>query len=303
LPVDDISVISGPSSSDLANKIATHLGVKPIPAEVCIFTDGESKIRLPHFENKTCVIVQSTYPPTDRHLLQAMMMIRKCSERECTNIIAVIPYLAYARQDREFLPGEVVTMSVIARLLESVGIKQLITVDAHSPASLSHFRIDVHNVSSIPLFASYAEEMLNLEKPVVVSPDLGGTSRAATLASILKTDFIALNKNRDRSTGEVKFDNDEPRYQFGKQDVIILDDIISTGDSIVKAYEALRRFGSSGRIIVMCTHALLINNATQKIMKAGVDKIVATNSIPNEFSIIDLSPVICSPLRSAISMH
>jgi ribose-phosphate pyrophosphokinase len=302
LTVDDISLISGPSSSDLANKIANHLGVTPISAEVCIFTDGESKIRLPHFEKKTCVIVQSTYPPTDRHLLQAMMMIRKCSETDCTNIIAVIPYLAYARQDREFLPGEVVTMSVIARLLESVGVKHLITVDAHSTASLSHFRISVHNVSSIPLFARYAEEMLNLEKPVIVSPDFGGASRAASLASILKTDFIALNKNRDRSTGEVKIDTDESRYQFGKKDVIILDDIISTGDSIVKAYEALRRFGSSGRIVVMCTHALLINNATQKIMNAGVENIVATNSIPNKFSTIDLSPIICSPLRNAMSM-
>ncbi len=299
---DDISVISGPSSSELANKIAANLQVSPILAEVCIFNDGESKIRLPPIQNKTCVIVQSTYPPTDRHLLQAMMMIRKCSEGQATNIIAVIPYLAYTRQDREFLPGEVVTMSLIARLLESVGIKQIITVDAHSISSLSHFRIDVQNLSSIPLFANYAEEKLRLDMPIVVSPDLGGASRAKTLASVLKTDSIALNKSRDKSTGEVTIDCGKSYYQFGKKDVIILDDIISTGDSIVKACEALRRFGLLGRIFVMCTHALLIKNATQKIMAAGVNDIIATNSIPNEFAKVDLSPIICSPLRAITNM-
>ena len=231
-----------------------------------------------------------------------MMMIRKCSEGQATNIIAVIPYLAYARQDREFLPGEVVTMSLIARLLESVGIKQLITVDAHSISSLSHFRINVQNLSSIPLFANYAEEKLKLDMPIVVSPDLGGAPRAKTLASVLKTDSIALNKSRDKSTGEVTIDYGKSYYQFGKKDVIILDDIISTGDSIVKACEALRRFGLSGRIFVMCTHALLIKNATQKIMAAGVNDIIATNSIPNEFAKVDLSPIICSPLRAITNM-
>jgi ribose-phosphate pyrophosphokinase len=299
---DDISVISGPSSSELAKKIAANIQVTPILAEVCIFTDGESKIRLPPIQKKTCVIVQSTYPPTDRHLLHAMMMIRKCSEGQASNIIAVIPYLAYARQDREFLPGEVVTMSLIARLLESVGIKQLITVDAHSTASLSHFRIDVHNLTSIPLFANYAEEKLKLDMPIIVSPDLGGAARAKMLASILKTDSIALNKSRDKTTGEVTIDCGKSYYQFGKKDVIILDDIISTGDSIVKACEALRRFSLLGRIFVMCTHALLIKNATQKIMAAGVNDIIATNSIPNEFAKVDLSPIICSPLRAITNM-
>lgn len=295
---DDISVISGPSSLELANNIAANLNVSPVLAEVCIFNDGESKIRIPKILNKNCVIVQSTYPPTDRHLLQALMMIRKCSEDKVTNIIAVIPYMAYARQDREFLPGEVVTMSLIARLFESVGTRQLITVDAHSSASLSHFCINVQNVSSIPLFASYAEENLKLDNPLIVSPDLGGAVRAKTLASILKTDSIALIKNRDKSTGEVRIEPEKPSYQVGRNDAIILDDIISTGDSIVKACEALRQFGLCGKIFVMCTHALLIKNATQKIKAAGVKDIIATNSVPNEFARVDLSPIICAPLRS-----
>lgn len=295
---DDISIISGPSSSGLANKIAANLNIRPVLAEVYIFTDGESKIRIPPIHKKNCVIIQSIYPPTDRHLLHALMMIRKCSEEQAADITAVIPYMAYTRQDREFLPGEVVTISVIARLLESVGIRQLITVDAHSTASLSYFSIDVQNLSSIPLFAKYTKENLNLNKPLVVSPDMGGSLRAKTLASFLKTDCIAMNKNRDKSTGKVTIDHKKASYELGNSDAIILDDIISTGDSIVKTCEALRQFGLSGKIFVMCTHALLIKNAAQKIKAAGVQEIIATNSIPNEFEKVDLSPLICAPLRA-----
>ena len=295
---DDISVISGPSSSELANKIAANLNVRPILAEVCIFSDGESKIRIPPINGKNCVIVQSTYPPTDRYLLHALMMIRKCSEYRATNIITVIPYMAYTRQDKEFLPGEVVTISVIAGLLESAGVRQLITVDAHSAVSLSYFRIRVQNLSSIPLFAKYTQENLKLNKPLIVSPDLGGSLRAKTLALLLKTDSIALKKNRNRSTGEVTIDYEKSAYELGNNDAIILDDIISSGDSIVKTCEALRQFGLSGKIFVMCTHALLIKNATQKIKAAGVHEIIATNSIPNEFGKVDLSPIICANLRA-----
>ncbi|MCD6037828.1 MAG: prs [Nitrososphaeraceae archaeon] len=117
----ELSVIAGPSSPDLAAKIAQDLGAEGaelIPVDVRIFTDSESKIKMGNVKKKNCVIVQSTYPPTDRHLLQTLMMIKKCTDDLASDICTVIPYMAYARQDRAFQDGEVISMELIAKLWE-----------------------------------------------------------------------------------------------------------------------------------------------------------------------------------------
>jgi ribose-phosphate pyrophosphokinase len=294
---ENISVISGPSSTELAHNIANNLNVDLIDTDLCIFSDGESRIRLPSLQKKDWIVVQSTYPPPDQHLLQALMMINKCSEYRVKNIIAVIPYLAYARQDKEFLPGEVVSLALVSRLLETVGTTQLVTVDIHSLDALSYFRISVQNTSPVSLFAEYAKNRLHLKDPIVVSPDKGGIGRAAELAGILKTVMIGLKKNRDRETGQVVISEEKTDYQIDGNDIIIVDDIISSGSSIIKACEFLKQ-SNPGEIYVMCTHALMLGDADKEIKAAGAKDIIATNSVPSKYSSVDLSPVICSSIRT-----
>ena len=294
----EVSIIAGPSSSDLATRIARDLDAELVPVDVRIFTDGESKIKIGKTKKKYCIIVQSTYPPTDRHLLQALMMIKKCTDCKAMNVYTVIPYLAYARQDRAFLEGEVISMELVAKLLEAVGTRRVITMDIHSSLALSHFTINVQNISSISILADYAANEMKLNKPIVVSPDSGGIIRAREFAKILKVDMMALKKFRDRDTGEVHID-ERLDLSVIDRDALLVDDIISSGDSIAKACRVLKK-NNSNKVYAICTHALLIGDAMQRIKAAGVEDVIATNSIPSEFAKVDLSRIISENLRNLV---
>lgn len=288
-----ISVVTGPGSFDLANKIAKSLQAELAVASLRIFSDGESSIRLGKVQ-KNCIIVQSTHPPTDRHIMQLLMMVKKCMDDGAQNVCAVIPYLAYARQDRAFLEGEVVSIALVAKLFETIGIKHIITVDIHSQLAMSYFQ-SIQNVSSVRMLADYATNM-KLRDPIAVSPDAGGSNRAKEFAQHLNTDFISLKKSRHRLTGEVTID-ESIDVDISKRDAILIDDIISTGSSVIKAAEILRKLGV-GRVYAMCAHALLIQDAAEKIKSAGVSDIISTNSVPGEYSKVDLSSEIVAALNA-----
>ena len=287
------SVVTGPGSFDLANKIAKSLQAQLAVAGLRIFSDGESSIRLGKVQ-KNCIIVQSTHPPTDRHIMQLLMMAKKCMDDGAQEVCAVIPYLAYARQDRAFLEGEVVSIALVAKLFETIGIKHVITVDIHSQLAMSYFQ-SIQNVSSIRLLADYAAN-LKLADPIAVSPDAGGANRAKEFARHLNIDFISLKKSRHRLTGEVTID-ESIGVDLSKRDAILIDDIISSGGSVIKAAEILRKLGV-GRVYAMCAHALLIQDAAEKIKSAGVNDIISTNSVPGEYSKVELSSEIVAALNA-----
>jgi ribose-phosphate pyrophosphokinase len=291
--LNEISVITGPGSLDLANNIAKRLQAELSVASLRIFSDGESSIRLGKVRNK-CIIVQSTHPPTDRHLIQLLMMVKRCTDGGAQDICAVVPYLAYARQDRAFIEGEVVSIALVARLFETMGVKHIVTVDIHSQLAMSYFQ-SIHNVSSVRLLAQYASNM-KLRNPVAVSPDAGGTIRANEFGRHLNIDVISLKKSRDRVTGEVTIDEKIDK-DIADRDAILIDDIISSGGSIIKAARVLRNLGV-GKIYAMCAHALLIQDAAEKIKSAGVHDIISTNSVPSEYSKIELSQEIVSALNA-----
>lgn len=296
---EGVSIIAGPSSFDLANRISKELGAKLVTVDVRIFEDGESKLRLGEMEKECCVIVQSTYPPTDRHLIQLLMMVKKCADSNVNKICAVVPYMAYARQDKEFVKGEVISMRLVATLLEAAGANKLITVDVHSLFALSHFTIDAQNITSIPILAGYAIQKLNTNSPIVVSPDMGGLERAREFARIFDTDMIALRKFRDRNTGLLSIE-ERLDVSLEGRDVILLDDMISSGGSITKACQVLKKH-KCGKIYALCAHALLIGNAINKIKAAGVEEIIATNSIPNTCAKVDLSEIISINLKKELT--
>jgi len=201
--------------------------------------------------------------------------------------------MGYARQDKEFLPNEIVTLQVIARLLKSMDVKKLFVVDIHSEIGLKHFKIPTENISAVTELAKYFKK-LKLNQPLVISPDMGGRRRAKEFAKLLKINSITLKKQRDRKTGKVKIISKDLRDVIGR-DVILVDDMISTGNSIIKATKFLKK-QKCNKVFVACTHALFIDSAENKIKKAGVSKIISTNTIPRSTSVVDVSNIVANAI-------
>ena len=287
------TVVGGNASKDLAKRIARRLKAKYVDVDTRTFPDGESKITFRHNLKKSVVlVVQSTYPPVDTNLLQILSIISEV-KKISSKIYAIMPYMGYARQDRQFLNGEIVTMSVVAKMLQAAGAKKIIAVDIHSKTALRHFKIPTENVSAIPELAKYLKK-LKLKNPIVVSPDTGGSLRAKKFADILKSDFITLKKSRNRKTGKVSIQS--TKADVNGKDLIIVDDIISTGGSVVKATQFLKK-QKCKRVFVVCTHGLLVGDAEKNIKKAGVTQIISTNTIPRSISKVDVSGVIAQAVQ------
>ncbi|HKR73638.1 MAG TPA: ribose-phosphate diphosphokinase [Candidatus Nitrosocosmicus sp.] len=297
----DLAVLPGPSSIKLGTSIASILNVDPVEVELRTFSDGESKIRInANLVNKRCIVIQSTFPPVDSHYLQTLMMLSYCIKSGAAEVIPVVPYMGYARQDRTFLEGEVVTMALIAKLFDCFRINNLVTIDIHSSTALSCFNSNVFNISSIPLLAKYAKTNYNLIEPIIVSPDLGGAMRAKLFSDILKTSSISLRKERDRQTGNITIDENLD-IDVKDRDIILIDDMISSGGTIMKAIDVLKK-NDCKRIFVMCVHALSDEKSLEALRKTGIDDLISTNSIPKSCSKIDLSDEIAKTLCSILDV-
>lgn len=287
------TVVGGDASSDLAKRIARRLKAPYVKTERKVFPDGESKITINQIPKKSIVVVvQSTYPPVDTNLLELLSIVSKV-QKFSSKIYTVIPYMGYARQDREFLDGEIITIGVVGKLLKASGVKKVLTVDIHSKLALKELKISSKSVSAMEGLVKYFKKM-KMKDPLVVSPDLGGQERAKEFASLLKTDFIALKKHRDRKTGKVNILSG--KVEVKNRDLIIVDDMISTGGSIIKATQFLKK-QKCKRVFVACTHALLVNDAAKKIKNAGVSQIISTNTIPGDSAKVDVSKVISDALK------
>jgi len=287
------TVIGGNASNDLAKKLAKKLKATYIKTTLRTFPDGESKITLSaKLKKSKIIVVQSVYPPVDSNLIQCLLLVSKARQFS-SDVITVIPYMGYARQDREFLPNEIVTLQVIAKLVKSIGATKIVVIDIHSEIGLKHFKISAKNISAVTELAKYFKK-LKLKQPLIVSPDIGGKKRAKEFAKLLKINSITLKKQRDRKTGKVRIISSNLKQVVGK-DLILVDDIISTGGSIIKATEFLKK-QKCKRVFVACTHALLVGDAEKRIKKSGVSKIVSTNTIPGNTSIVDVSNIVADAI-------
>ena len=288
-----LSIISGKSSENIAKELSKKIKGNLVKSEIRVFPDGESKITLiGKLSKKKSIVVQSIYPPVDTNLVQALSLITKAKENS-SEVIAVIPYMGYARQDREFLPGEVVTMKVLGKLFKGAGASKIIVVDIHSLIGFKHFSIKTKNVTAIPDLVKYFKK-LSLKNPLVISPDQGGKERAKEFAKEFNSNYIALDKKRDKKTGKVKIIT-KKTCEVENRDLILVDDMISTGGSIIKAAQFLKK-QKCKKIYVACTHALLMNDAGKKIKKAGVTSIISTNTIPGKTSKVDISEIIAKAI-------
>ncbi len=288
-------VLAGPASEELGRSLAEKLGLPMLNAEFKVFPDGESKFTLnDKVSGRGIIIVQSTYQPVDQHFFQLLLASHHLSE-EGAKVTAVVPYLAYARQDKEFLPGEGVTLGVVAHLMRSAGVRRLVTVDIHSAEGLALFSFPTYSVSAIPSLVSYARENLGLKEPVVVSPDFGSSKRTEAFAQLYGAPLLKLSKTRDRATGEVTMK--EATFDVRGKDVVIVDDIISTGGTVRAAAETVMKQGAR-RTVALCVHGLFVGSALEALEKASVRTVVSTNTVPGRYSLVDVSDALASHLRT-----
>jgi ribose-phosphate pyrophosphokinase len=283
------TVIGLDSSQDLAKRIARRLKAVYVKTESRVFPDGESKITIKKIPRQSIVlVVQSTFPPVDTNLLHLLSVISKV-RKYSSKIYAVMPYIGYARQDREFLEGEIITISVIGQMLRTVGTK---TIDIHSTKALKELKMSSENVTAVFELVKYFKK-LRITNPLVVSPDSGGKQRAKEFANLLGTDFLYLEKNRNKKTGQVNILTS--KVSVKNRNIILVDDMISTGGSIIKSTQFLKK-QKCKRIFVACTHALLVNDAEKRIRNAGVSQIISTNTIPRKTSKVDVSKIIAESI-------
>ncbi len=296
-------LIAGPASQILGVKIAQELGIETMNTEIKIFPDGENYLRIniedeTLLANKEVIIVQSTGPSSsgnqNSRLFELFMMIDSVKRMGAVKIIVVAPYLAYARQDKIFRPGESQFAKVIFRIINSLGIDEFYAVDVHAPLIMDECSCKAVNIDSMKLLADYIKSKGGKEI-VVVAPDKGAVERSKTFAKHFGEDVPVdfFEKKRDVKTGEIKMSG---KLSLKGKDVVIADDIIATGGTMATAIKLVKESGAN-RVFAVATHALLLQQAKYRILKAGADEIIGTDSIDNEASKVSLAKIIADYLK------
>lgn len=286
----------GSSGEHLARAVAKITRFSVTETETRRFPDGELYVRVMGDASREDVAVfQSLGMRPDRLLMEYCLIADAVKGMGCKTVTAVIPYLAYARQDARFRSGEPLSIKLVARSLEGAGTDRLISVDAHLHrlrALKEVFTIPTLNLSAMPLLAEYYKTEFGVRNVIVVGPDSESEQWASTVAGTLSTEYSILNKER---LGDRDVEISGSPSVRGKT-VVLVDDIISTGKTLVGAIRKLRSKGAK-RIDVLTTHALLVEGALSLLRKAGMSHLVSTDTIPRSTSRVSVAPMIADALR------
>ncbi|MCS7135811.1 MAG: ribose-phosphate diphosphokinase [Nitrososphaerota archaeon] len=289
-----MKLVSGPASIELADKVSSILGLGLTKLEHKTFPDGESYFRyIDNLENDDVIIFQGTHPPQDKHILQLCLLSSGAKDLGARSVVAVIPYLAYAKQDRRFKEGEVISIDVVLNILKKSGVDKILTVNIHAPWIINRAPIPIENLDAVATLASYILQA-NMKNPLILAPGKKGEEMSAAAAKILNADYGAIKTKRDINTGAVEVSLEGINVK--DRDIIVIDDMISTGGTMVKAVSALKSAGAR-RIIVGCVHAIMIDDADRKILTSGADTIVATDTVPNKYAYASVAGLLAERLR------
>jgi ribose-phosphate pyrophosphokinase len=290
-----MKIIPGPASKKLGERIAEVLNVEVVPVFFKTFPDGESYIRFDaeSLQEEDIVIVQTTSPPQDQRLIQLLLMADNALEMKARSITAAVPYFAYSRQDKRFLPGEAFSIKTIVKLFENCGVNRIMTLNAHDPKVLRTFKIPVEDLSAIPLLAEYFKAKGLVENPVSLSLGKKALSMATEADSVLKGGSDYISTKRDVITGNVSLE--EKELPIRNRDVVIFDDIISSGGTMVKAVKLVKEQGAK-KAYVACVHPLLMGDAKKRILENGAEDIIGTDSVPSPVSKVSIAPLISKAL-------
>ena len=276
--MNQLRIFSGRSNPSLAQKIASFLDMELGNIEIGNFSDGETKIKIKeNIRGRDVFIIQSISYPANEHLMELLLMIDAAVRASADRVTAVIPYYGYARQDRKVEPRVPISAKLVARLLESAGANRILTMDLHADQIQGFFNIPVDQLYSLEVGIKYFKELLKGRKEplCIVSPDSGGAERARIYAKYLSADFAIVDKRRPKEN-EAEVLNVVGDVE-GKI-VIIVDDIIDTAGTISKSAKILKEKGAL-EIYAYATHGVFSGKAYKRMMEAGFQRIVVTDTI------------------------
>ncbi|MGE5629536.1 MAG: ribose-phosphate diphosphokinase [Caulobacteraceae bacterium] len=271
-----IKVLNCNANKELAKDIAFNLGIPVGDSQVSTFSNGEISVSINEsIRGSDVFVVQSTSAPVNDNLMELLIMIDALKRASAGRINAVIPFYGYARQDRKSKSREPITAKLVANLIESAGADRVITMDLHAPQIQGFFDIPVDHLYASPLIVNYFMNK-KLNDVVVVSPDVGGVTRARSLATKLDAPLAIIDKRRPKpNVSEVM----NIIGDIENKDCIIIDDMVDTAGSIVNAAKVLKDMGGKD-IYVACTHPILSGPAFDRIRDSVIKELVVTNTIP-----------------------
>ena len=297
--IGSIKLLTGTSNQNLAKEVSEYLNIPLSDAIVSRFSDGEVRVQINEsMRGEDVFVIQSLCPPINESIMELLLILDAIKRASAGRITAVIPYYAYARQDRKDKPRVPISARLLADLITVAGAQRVVVVDLHSPQIQGFFNIPVDNLHALGVLYDYLKDKLDGDT-VVVSPDAGGVERARLLANKIGCPIAIIYKRRPEPNvaevldiiGDVK----------GKR-AIIVDDIIDTAGTVCAASELLLSKGAS-RVDVVATHGLLSGPAVERLRKSPIEEVVVTNTIPVEhknlekLKVVSIAPLIGEAIR------
>ncbi len=298
--MNKLKVFSGNANMPLATKICDFLGVELGKAKVGLFSDGEVQVEIQeNVRGMDTFVVQPTCPPVNHTLMELLIMLDALKRASAARITVVVPYYGYARQDRKVLPRTSISARLVANLLTVAGASRVLSMDLHAGQIQGFFDIPVDNLYALPVQFDYLRKIEG--DIVVVSPDAGGVERARELGKRLKATLAIIDKRRERAN------ESKVMHLIGNVEgkvAILIDDMIDTGGTIVKAAQSIIHNGAKA-VYACCTHAVLSGNAIDQIRESALSELVVTNTIPpskeaqmvDKIKVLDVSPVLGEAIR------
>jgi ribose-phosphate pyrophosphokinase len=273
---NDLKLFAGNANPGLSAAIAKSMGLKLGAILADRFSEGEIRVKIGEdVRGRDIFVLQPTCPDVNENLVELLIMLDAFRRASARRITAVLPYYGYARQDRKDQPRVPITAKLIANLITTAGADRVLTMDLHAQQIQGFFDIPVDHLYAFPVLSSYFMKK-RLPNLTVVSPDVGGIKMARAYAKVLNTDLAIVDKRR---TGPKEVEAMNLIGEVKGRNVLIPDDMISTGGSLVEAVQALVRFGAKD-IYACCTHAILSGNAAEKLQKSVLKEVVVTDTIP-----------------------
>lgn len=293
-------VLGGSNSRHIAFDLSNELKADYYPVEVKRFPDDELYVRLPaDVKGREVIYVNSLQPDPNSSLMESFLSIDAIRKHEAKRVVAVIPYMAYARQDEEFNAGEAVSAFTVGRLFQSLSVDYIITVDMHLHRITDPrrtFGAIIRNITGVKELTEHVKANVDYKNAIVVGPDEEAEQWARKMAEGLGLGHVVLKKRRlSGSEVEVRGELNEVK----DKDVIMVDDIISTGGTIIEATKLLRGAGAK-RVHVTCVHPILVQGAYFRLRELGLETLAGTDTVLSPISVVRISPAIAEELRNIL---
>ncbi|MBE0513612.1 ribose-phosphate pyrophosphokinase [Sulfurimonas sp.] len=290
-------IFTGSASVEFAKEVCQILDVPLAKADVKKFSDGEISIQIAEsVRGRDVFIVQSTGAPSNDNLMELLIMTDALRRSSASSITAVVPYYGYARQDRKAAPRVPITARLVADMYETAGIDRVVTIDLHAGQIQGFFNIPVDNLYGSVTFENYIRSK-NLKNPIIASPDIGGVARARYFASRMGLEMVIVDKRREKAN------ESEVMNIIGDvsgKDVIMIDDMVDTAGTMIKAATALKNKGATS-VMACATHAVLSGRAYENIENGELDELIVTNTLESKphdkIVVLTVAPLFAEVIR------